>query len=88
MGSTGGGQFGQNDQKLLENYNISIFGSKQWLGTWGDKPIFPVVGGGVPPVPPTRGDSVTYMYVVYVVYVYVSYSSGKTAMPLPYVILN
>ena len=32
MGSTGGGQFGQNDQKMHENYKISIFGSKQWGG--------------------------------------------------------
>ena len=29
-----GGQFGQNGQKLHENYRISIFGSKQWRGTW------------------------------------------------------
>ena len=36
MGLTGGGQFGQNGQKLHENDKIHIFGSKQW----GDKPIF------------------------------------------------
>ena len=36
MGLTGGGQFGQNGQKLHENDKIHIFGSKQC----GDKPIF------------------------------------------------
>ena len=41
MGSTGGGQFGKNDQKLHENHKINIFGSNQWLGTWGDKPTIP-----------------------------------------------
>ena len=30
MGSTGGSQFGQNGQKLHENYKIEISESKQW----------------------------------------------------------
>ena len=58
MGSTGGGQFGQNGQKLHGYYKISIFGSKQWGdmgGTsqffrWGDTPI---------PQPPV------YMFLLY-----------------------
>ena len=49
-----GGQFGQNGQKLHENYKIDIMGSKQWGGTWGDKSIFQVVRN-IPPVPPTMG---------------------------------
>ena len=50
----GGGQFGQNGQKLHENYKIGIFGSKFFGGgAWGgDKPIFRVVGGGDPGIPP------------------------------------
>ena len=47
-----GGQSGQNGQKLHENDKIDIFGSKQWEGTWGGKPIFWVVGGGDRPSPP------------------------------------
>ena len=35
MGSTGGGQFGQNGQKLRENYKIGILESKQWKGNGG-----------------------------------------------------
>ena len=43
----GGGQFGQNGQKVHENDKIDIFGSKQWgEHRGGDKPIFRVVGGG------------------------------------------
>ena len=52
MGSTGGGgQFGQNGQKLYENYKISILGSKQ-RGDMGGKPSFRVVGGDPPQSPP------------------------------------
>ena len=53
MGLTGGGQFGQNGQKLHENYKVGILGSKQWRGTWGDgdKLIFWVVGWGAPSPP-------------------------------------
>ena len=40
MGQLVGGQLGQNDQKLHENYKITIFGSKQWRGMGRDKPIF------------------------------------------------
>ena len=41
MGLTsGGGQFGQNGQKLHENDKIGIFGSKQWGGHGEDKTIF------------------------------------------------
>ena len=43
-----GGQFGQNGQKLHKNDKIGIFGSKHW---GGDKPIFRVVAGGIPPSP-------------------------------------
>ena len=46
-----GGQFGQNGQKLHENYKIGIFESKQWGGGGGDKPIFWVVGE-ISPAPP------------------------------------
>ena len=53
MGSTGGGgQFGQNGQKLCENDKICIFGSKQWgedMG--GDKPIFRQVSEDSPSLP-------------------------------------
>ena len=31
----GGGAFGQNGQKLHENYKTGIFGSKQWGVGWG-----------------------------------------------------
>ena len=34
----GGGQFGQNGQKMHENDKISIFGSKQWEGHGGGGP--------------------------------------------------
>ena len=68
MGSTGGGgQFGQNGQKVHENDKIGIFRSKQWrgdMGTGGDKPIFRVVGGGwrvIPQVPPTRGNPAVFL---------------------------
>ena len=48
-GSTsGGGQFGQNGQKLHENDKMGIFGSKQWGegGTWrGGKANFSGSGG-------------------------------------------
>ena len=55
MGSTGGGgQSGQNGQKLHGNHQISIFASKQW-GDMGDK--FLGSGGGSNPSPPTRGNS-------------------------------
>ena len=35
MGSTGGEQFGQNDQKLHENYKIGIFWVKTVAGDLG-----------------------------------------------------
>ena len=31
-----GEHFGQNDQKLHENYKINIFGAKHWAGAWGE----------------------------------------------------
>ena len=43
MGSTGGGQFGQNDQKLHENYKIGIFWVKTVAGDLGGKPTIPHV---------------------------------------------
>ena len=65
LGSTsGGGQFGQNGQKLHENDKIGIFGSKQWGEgeTWrGEgRPISRVVGGS-PSNPPTRGNPGCYV---------------------------
>ena len=49
-------QFGQNCQKLHENYKVTIFGSKQWGDEMGGgKQIFQTVGG-FPQSPPTRGD--------------------------------
>ena len=59
-----GGHFWQNGQKLLENDKIGIFGSKLG-GTWGDKPVFRVVGDPPrrpppPPPPPTRGNPAFY----------------------------
>ena len=63
LGSTsgGGGEFGQSGQKLHENDKIGIFGSKQWVGgSWGDKPIFRVVGGS-PQSPTTRGNPGTVL---------------------------
>ena len=56
MGLTGGGrQFGQNGQKLHENDKIGIFGSKQWGGGGAGQANFSG-SGGIPPVPPTRGN--------------------------------
>ena len=59
-----GGQLGKNSQKLHENDKIGILGSKQWGDMGGDKPIFRVGGGGIPPspplVPPTRGNPDMY----------------------------
>ena len=55
MRSTGGGQFGQNGQKLHENDKIGIFGPKQW----GEGQANFSGSGGIPPVPPpppTRGN--------------------------------
>ena len=49
MGSTGGGQFGQNSQKLHENDKIDIFGSKQWGDMGGGQANFSGSGGGFPP---------------------------------------
>ena len=45
-----GEQFGQNEQKLYENYKIGIFGSRKW---GEDKPIFRVVGNPPSPSPTT-----------------------------------
>ena len=59
-GNWWGGQFGQNGQKLHENYKIGILGSKQWGRAWGNKPIFRVVGGSHP-IPPTRGNPGMYV---------------------------
>ena len=37
MRLTGGGQFGQNGQKLHEKFTkLAFWGPKQWRGTWGD----------------------------------------------------
>ena len=56
MGSTGGGgQFGQNGQKLCENDKICIFGSKQWgedMG--GGQANFSASERGFPQSPPLR----------------------------------
>ena len=48
----GGGQFGQNGQKLHEDYKINIFGEKQWEA-WGQA-NFSVSWGRDPPSFPTR----------------------------------
>ena len=53
MGSAGWGEFGQNGQKLHENYKISIFGSKQRGGDGhGGQANFLIIGGGSPQSPP------------------------------------
>ena len=39
-----GRQFGENDQKLDENYHISIFGASQLFGYWGNTPSPPNSG--------------------------------------------
>ena len=44
MGSTCGAQFGQNGQKLHENYKIIVFGAKQW-GGYGMATNFLGIGG-------------------------------------------
>ena len=49
MGLTGGGQLGQNGQKLHENYKIVILGSKKW-GAWQGQANF-LGSGGIPPSP-------------------------------------
>ena len=54
--TSGRGSFGQNGQKLHENYKINIFGAKQWWNMGGDKPIFWLVRGDPPSSPPTRGN--------------------------------
>ena len=41
----GGGQFGQNGQKLHGIYKINILGAKQWRGNGGNPPF---------PSPPTK----------------------------------
>ena len=43
-----GGQFGQNSQKLHENYKIGIFGSKQWEEDMWGQANFSGSGGGSP----------------------------------------
>ena len=48
------GTIGQNGQKLHENGKISIFGSKQWEGCGGDKPIFRLEWGAYPQSSYTR----------------------------------
>ena len=47
----GGGQFGQNGQKLNENYKINLFGAKEWRGYWGRQANFLGSGGGFPQFP-------------------------------------
>ena len=44
----------QNGQKLHENNEISILGSKQWGDMGGNKPIFGVVGRSPQSLPPLR----------------------------------
>ena len=62
MESTGGGgQFGQNGQKLHEIDKTSIFGSNQWVGEGhgGGQAIFSGSVGDPPSVPPpTMGNPV------------------------------
>ena len=59
MGSTGGGgQFGQNGQKLCENDKICIFGSKQWGEDMGGTSQFFGKWARIPPVSPTKGNPV------------------------------
>ena len=41
MGSTGGGQFGQNGQKLRENYKIGILGSNSGKEMGGSANFLP-----------------------------------------------
>ena len=63
MGSTGGGQFGENGQKLRENYKIGILGSKQERkGNGGDQLIFLVVGIFSPVSPP--GETLDYPFFI------------------------
>ena len=50
-----GGGFGQNGQKLHENYKINILGAKQW-GDMEGQANFLVSGGDPPSPPPTRGN--------------------------------
>ena len=59
MGSTGGGggQLGQNGQKLHENDKIVILGSKQW-GIWREQANF--LGSGGNPPPPPLGENLIY----------------------------
>ena len=56
MGSTGGGggrgQFGQNGQKLHENYKSAFLGQN----SGGGASQFQVVGAGIPHSPLTRGN--------------------------------
>ena len=47
--------FGQNGQKVDENYQINIFGAKQWREHGRGKPIFRVVEETLPS-PLTRGN--------------------------------
>ena len=59
------GHFGQNGQKLHENYKINIFGSKQWgEGYEGNKPIFWVVPHSPSP-PPLIAETLHYLQGVY-----------------------
>ena len=54
----GEGQFGQNCQKLHENYIIIIFWAKQWGDMGGGKAIFQVVGGYSSPL--QLGETLTF----------------------------
>ena len=59
LGLTSGGHFGQNAQKLHENFKINILVAKQWRGNGGGKPIFWLVEGypSPPPSPSTTTNS-------------------------------
>ena len=54
MGRFVGRQFGQNRQKLHENYKITIFVTKRWGDIDGQVNFSG--SGGILPVPPTRGN--------------------------------
>ena len=61
MGSTFRGQFGQNGQKLNENYKIGILWVKSVGGTWGGGQTIFLASGGDPPSLPSLGETLSTM---------------------------
>lgn len=74
VGGGWGGQFGQNSQKLCENYKNDIFGGKQCRGSWeGGQTNFLSIGESPPQSLPTRGNPVISLLVSNIISIIISY---------------